>query len=399
MHVPTRTLILFDVDGVLVHPVGYKAALRATLDRFAAQMGQPASDLSYDEIAVFEACGITNEWDSGAICVSMILRAALEQRPDLRRATLDETFAAICTAGLQLPRPDFVAAAREVEQHTTADGPMPAAVYLTLIAGRTDPANVPLLRILLGDVYDVFGAPATLTFQTHTLGHQRFAATYGHSAPFESQSYLTEYDTALLDAHSREQLLAFCQPPNHGAAVFTARPSLFPADLPDGESPGHPPAGYAPEAELAADLLGLTGRIPLIGQGRISWLAWRHGRGVGEYLKPSPVQALASIGAAISGLESQALESAAAFFERGDLTGPLAALDSRPTRVIVFEDSPGGIRAGRRAVEQLQRAGLAVSFEAIGVSPQADKREALSAVTDRVVDDVNTGLALIWKAA
>ncbi len=79
-----RTLLLFDVDGVLVHPVGYRAALRALVDRFAAQTGIGPDD---NEIAFFEACGFINEWDSGAVCVSAILLAALDQRPDLRRGT------------------------------------------------------------------------------------------------------------------------------------------------------------------------------------------------------------------------------------------------------------------------------------------------------------------------
>jgi hypothetical protein len=37
-------------------------------------------------------------------------------------------------------------------------------------------------------------------------------------------------------------------------------------------------------------------------------------------------------------------------------------------------------------------AGLDVRLEAIGVSPEPVKREALAAVADRVVDDVNEGL-------
>lgn len=390
-----RTLILFDVDGVLIHPVGYKVALQATVDRFAAQMGQPAPHVSYDEIAVFEACGITNEWDSGAVCVSEIMLAALERRPDLRRATLEDTFAAIQAAALPpLPRPNFVKVAQEIAQHT-ADGQVPAAVYLALISARTDPANGPLLRALLGDVYDVAGTLTTRAFQTHTLGHERFATTYGYAAPFESRSYLADYDTPLLSPDNRARLLDWMQPPDRGAAIFTARPSLSPADLP-ADQRGHPASGYAPEAELAADLIGLNGKLPLIGQGRIGWLAWKTGRGVAEYLKPSPVQALAAAGAAAFGSETSALQAAAALFEHGALTGPLAALDSRPTRVIVFEDSTGGIRATRRACELLQKAGLDVSFQAVGVSPQADKRAALDPVADHVVDDMNAGLALIW---
>jgi orotate phosphoribosyltransferase len=107
------------------------------------------------------------------------------------------------------------------------------------------------------------------------------------------------------------------------------------------------------------------------------------------------VQALAAIGAAASGTEGAALESAAALYERGELTGPLAGLADRPARVIVLDDAITGIHAVRAAVERLREAGLDVMSEGIGVSPQADKRAALVQIAGRVVDDVNEGLALI----
>lgn len=390
----TRTLILLDVDGVLVHPVGYKDALRATIDMIADQMGLPAPDLTYDEIAVFEACGLTNEWDSGAMCASALLLAALELRPDLQRDTLDATFAAIRDANLSFDRPDFIREARAIATART-DGHYPAATYRTLLATQVDPVLLPLLDTLLSDVYNVLGTPTTHLFQTHTLGSARFHETYGHPAPFESESFLAMRDHSLLSTESRARLLAWVGDPAHGAVVYTARPSLPPFDLASDAAPGRGPIGYAPEAELALDLLELVGHLPLIGQGRVGWLAWRNGRAAADYIKPSPVQALAAIGAAASGYEMDALIAAAALAEQRELRGPLAELRDETIHVIVFEDSTGGIHATHGAVEQLQHAGINASFEAIGVSPHADKRAALNTVTDQVVDDINEGLALV----
>ena len=392
IHTPaSRTLILLDVDGVLVHPVGYKAALRATMDRFAAHMGQPSLGVTDDVIAVFEACGLTNEWDSGAMCASALLLAALDTRPDLRRPTLDDTLAAIHAAGLTVHPPDFAAVARDLAQYD-GDGAAPSTHYLALLADRTDSANLPLVSALLDDVYDVLNTLTTRIFQTHTLGSERFAATYGAPAPFESESYLTTYDTRLLSEQNRARLAAWRAAPDGGVAIFTARPSLPPADLPDD---GYSTTGYAPEGELAAELIDLAGHVPLIGQGRVAWLAQQNGRVSVEYVKPSPVQALAAIGAAASGTETDALLAAADLYERDIVSGPLAALDG-PVRVVVLEDSTGGIRATQRATELLVSAGLDVTFDAIGVSPHADKRAALATVAGHVVDDVNAALALIW---
>lgn len=393
----TRTLVLLDVDGVLVHPVGYKDALRATIDIIAAQMGLAIPPITDDEIAVFEACGITNEWDSGAMCASALLLSALAMRPDLHRATLTDTFAAIRAAGLTLPRPDFTIEARALAA-SHADGHHPAQAHLARLATRTDAATLPLLQALLGNVYDVLRAPITHLFQTHTLGSARFLETYGAQAPVETESFLTTRDRALLAPDSRDRLIAWAQQPAHGATVFTARPSLRPADLASDTAPGNSITGFAPEAELAMELLELNGHIPLIGQGRVGWLAWQNGREAADYVKPSPVQALAAIGAAASGHEMESLVAAAALVERDTLTGPLAELRDQAVRVIVFEDSTGGIRATRGAVEHLQRAGVNASFAAVGISPNADKRAALSMVTDQVVDDINAGLtlALSW---
>ncbi len=392
--VPARTLILLDVDGVLVHPLGYKEALRATVDHFAAQMGQPAPRVTYDEIAVFEACGLTNEWDSVAMCVSELLLSALTLRPDLRRETLQATFEAIRAADLRLPRPHFAAAARAIARAQT-DSVHPARVHLQLLSQRTDPANLPLLETLLGNVYDVLGAPTTRVFQAHTLGSERFATTYGHPAPLTLESYLAQRDRPLLSAESRARLLSWAARPENGAVVYTARPSLPPADLPAHLSAGAPPSGYAPEAELAAELLNVARELPLIGQGRVGWLAWHKKRDTAHYIKPSPVQALAALGAALSGSETEALLAAATLAEEGRLSGPLAELRGQALRVVVFEDSTGGIRATKRAAELLRGAGVQVHFEAVGVSPHADKRAALAELTPHVLDEINVGLARV----
>lgn len=392
-----RTLILLDVDSVLVHPLGYKVAMAVLMDRIAAQMGQPPVGLSHDEIDLIEAHGLTCEWDSGAIFASMLLLAGLEQRPDLLRPTLDETLAALRRAGLALARPDFVGTARALGEamarHDSGYHPVPSLFYLERLADRVAADYLPLLSALLGDVYSV-ETPITRTFQTFTLGHELFAQVYGEPAPFESESLLLRHDRPLLDADSRERLLDWLDGGRCGAAIYTARPTLPPNDL------GDPvPRGYAPEGELAARLLDLDGRLPIIGSGRMGWLAEQRGRQVAAYLKPSPVQALAAIGAAATGAEQAALEAAATLAEDGALTDPLAALAGQPTRVIVFEDSPGGLRAAARAVERLQEAGLDVTFEGVGVSPQADKRAALVPVADRLVPDVNAGLAPVLALA
>lgn len=385
-----HTLLLFDIDSVLLHPVGYKTALPAMVNYFARQMALPDMGPDDNEIGVFEACGLTNEWDSGALCVTALLMAALASRPDLCRDTLDETLAAVGGAGLSLERPDFAGFAREIARRGP-NGHLPASVWLAMVAERVDAAHLPLFSALLHDVYDI-NTPTTRIFQTLTLGSDNFARTYGQPAPFDSVSYLKEYDVSLIDAGQLDRLRCWRDQPGHGAALFTARPSLPPADL-----PGDVPHGYPPEAELAVDLLGLRGVLPLIASGRVSWLAHQNGRRPAEYVKPSPVQALAAIGAAFSNTESPALLAAADLVERGTLSAPLAALVDGPVQITVFEDGVPGMQAARLAVDHLQRAGLDITFQGIGVSTHADKRAALAQVAGQVVSTVNEGLDIVLQ--
>lgn len=384
-----HTLLLLDVDGVLVHPVGYKRAVQEMVAHFAAQMGQPDLYPTLDDIAVFEACGVTNEWDSGAICLSAILAAALQAQPDLPRGAFDDTLRALAASGVRVERPAFAALARAVRDEMR-NGDIPASVYLRMLGAHASPSDRPLLSALLADVYAI-DTPTTRYFQTLTLGSARFADTYQQPAPFESDSYLVTHDVPLLDDAHRARLLDWIAPPTRGAVVYTARPSLPPSGIdpaPDGVS--------APEAELAAELLDVAGRVPLLGQGRMAWIAQRRGRSAPSYIKPSPVQALAAIGAAAAANEQAALVAAADLYEDRRLTGPLADLRPQKTHVIICEDSPGGIQAGHDAVDRLRQAGLDVTFTGIGVSPHAEKRAALAEVAAHVVDDVNHALDLVW---
>ncbi len=69
------TIVLFDIDGVLVQPAGYRAAVKATMDYFLDRLGVER-DVFSEEIAVlFEALGVTSEWDMVPISLAVILEA------------------------------------------------------------------------------------------------------------------------------------------------------------------------------------------------------------------------------------------------------------------------------------------------------------------------------------
>ena len=385
-----RTLLLLDVDGVLVAPSGYKQALQAALDYYAERMGQPPIGLTLDEIAYFEALGMTNEWLSGPMCLAAVLIAAGQAMPGVIRDTLDEMLAAIRTSGHVVRRPDFSALASEII------GAYPIAIHQAephlKILGAKSPRLKPVLDELLGDIWPPAGPVGTI-IQQLTLGHARFEQTYGVKAVLSSESLLATLDRPNLSQAMSARLVGRLELRNGlGAAIFTARPSLPPRGVAEDDLGGLEQFNFPPEAEFAVETLGLSGAVPLIAEGRTMWLEKRLGKVRGSYIKPSPVQALAAIGAALSHDERAALLAAGALVERGEVTGPLAELASGETRVVVVEDSKSGMVSVQQAVDMLRGHGLNVTFEAVGVANEASKREALSRVADRVESSVDEAL-------
>ncbi len=135
-----------------------------------------------------------------------------------------------------------------------------------------------------------------------------------------------------------------------------------------------PPLGYAPEAEIALDLVGLPD-IPLISFGKLQYLGEQRGYDPEVLLKPSPVQALAGIAAALTGDEWAALQAACDWYETGQLKGVLAGL-SQAFDVTIVEDTLGGIRSVRAAGEILQKAGLDVTVRAYGLTSGSAAKSA-----------------------
>src|SRR5690349_10027028 len=114
---PERTLLLFDVDEVLVHPIGYDVAMRRAVEYFAAQMGLDVTGPTDADIAAFHAYGMINEWLSGALSLAALVVEATAGHPELIRDTLAETIQAVRDSGITTPSPNYAATAEAAYQH------------------------------------------------------------------------------------------------------------------------------------------------------------------------------------------------------------------------------------------------------------------------------------------
>jgi hypothetical protein len=201
-------------------------------------------------------------------------------------------------------------------------------------------------------------------FQHYTLGSKKFKETYNMSEEFETESFLLKRDKSNINNEVRAKL----RQSNHRLAAFTARPSSPPRDI----DTSH--IGYAPEAELALELVGLSD-IPLIGYGRLEYLARQRGLDTAALVKPSPIQALAAIAAAFTGEEWPAIRAAADWQKTGRLNSVFSKLPGS-FELIVVEDTMGGIFSTLKAGEILQQAGMEITIQTLGLTLGSSSKAA-----------------------
>jgi len=390
-------ILLLDVDGVLVEDNGYQAGIARTVDYFATTMGLLGMAPTPADIEVFEANGLTSEWESCPLCVGGLLLAALRVAPTLVLAPEINAAMAQCrpvTANRTVQHPDFAHLARRVGP-LIVSGSRPSQASLRVLqdeAGSLHLADASyqafeaLLHSLLDDTANVYTAPITRVFQHFALGSDGYARTYDLPPLFETRSLLHTLDRPALSPAGREMLLGLIGNGRARAALYTARASLPPA--------GADPRGYSPEAEIAQSLVGLQD-VPLVGYGGVTWLAERHDSLPDAFVKPSPVHALAAIGAALAGPQQtgEALEAAYILAEGGLLQPPLDSLHAQPLDLYVFEDAVNGVRAAASAAELLRAAGVHLNLWTVGiVQSGGPKRAALAPLCAFVAPDVNAAL-------
>ena len=386
-------ILLFDIDGVLIKNAAYRVALQQTVAYFSRRLGLGEITLTDAEIEVYESQSITVEWDSGAISVAAVLVERLKARP---AATLApgfwEVLDQLAAEPVPIDRPDFSALARRVGE-ATPSGTLPARTALSLFLSDLNaqiPAAASLLTRLLSNCYDIDHAPAMQLFQNYALGHHQYTHYYGLPPHIESEPLLEKLDRPNLRPDMRDRVLAWRSAGDAFPVIYTARPSLAPIEI------GPSPRGYTPEAEIARKMVGLD-PVPVMGFGKVDWLARRLGRGGADaagFVKPSPVQPIAAIAAARTGLEIESLKAALAVARGDHLRYPLTACANET--VHVFEDSTSSLRAVTRAVELLNRQGLNLRLVRHGIaSAGSPKRASLEKIADVVHVDVNEGLAQV----
>lgn len=348
-------IILLDIDGVLVQPGGYRAALRATVHRFI----DPALEIPEDLLTDMEKRGITSEWDMAPLLIASYWDFILARQPmpDLpsevvsAARVIQEQSRVNTPPGLSIPAFDLIAGQYPAESAFQA-GCFPSIPY-------------ELRKKLLTATRSIHKSETMRVFQHFTLGSRKYEETYALKAEFKTESFLSKYDRPNVNDAIRLAL----QQEDHRLAAFTARPSLPPREATASA------LGYAPEAELALELAGLQD-IPLIAFGKLEYVAAQRQLDAEMLVKPSPFHALAATLAAWLGEELPALQAVDEWRSTGVFNGRFRALPAS-FELIVIEDTLSGIRSAWAAGEILRQAGFDVVVRALGLtSASAAKAQA-----------------------
>ncbi len=367
-------ILLFDMDGVLLEPRGYHQALIETVRTIGEVLGYRDATLSSQDIAAFEAAGITCEWDSSAICSVLLMLPLWERFPDVSMPT-DLGDDQIPRHDLPPPSWDSFFDALNQAPSESAD-PMLRAGNL-LGAGN---AHKTAINQILSHAHHIHKSLTHRIFQELVLGSEVFAQTYQLPAWFETESYLRQYDRPTLVESRREQLLTWLQQPDHLAVIVTNRPSL-------------PPDGFGtPEAEIGARCVDLE-HFPLVGYGDMTWLSTALGVDVLRLRKPAPVHVLAALLRGIGLQQEDASLRATDLALSEKFSSPWKKFDG--AEVFLFEDTTAGVKSALAAQEVLAEFGVGFQLRLIGVSGAESKRTSLARAGAEVYADLSAALMAV----
>ncbi len=351
------------MDGVLLEPHGYHKALTGTVRLLGEALGYTGVTLSPDDIAAFEAAGITSEWDSSAICSVLLMLPLWERFPTLELPADLKPDRRLRHA---LPTPSWDSFFDSLNQLRRESADPILRVAKMLGSGN---AHKETIEQILNHAHDVYESITHRIFQELVLGSDVFTQMYQLRAWFETESYLRRFDRPALSHAQRDALLAWLERDEHRAAIVTNRPSL-------------PPEGFGtPEAEIGVEGVGLE-QFPLVGYGDMLWLGAIRDVDVRRLRKPSPVHVLAAMLRGAGGQPEAALHHAADLALSGTAIPLWQEFDG--AEVTMFEDTTAGLKSALAAKDVLEQAGVAIQLRLVGISEAASKRSALEGVGAQV---------------
>jgi hypothetical protein len=350
-------ILIFDMDGVLLEPIGYHQALKKTVQLAGSHLGLDDVNLTQDQIHRFESVGISSEWHSSALCMAF-LKIQLLSGVVSPALYLEEMFANLQRQPIEKP---------PIERGLSA-------IELLCFRSGVDPQTV---VSIIRDSEDISRSFTMQWLQELVLGTEVYQSKYQLAGMLNTTSYLKIFDRPLLSPINLSRIADCMAADKCRIAIMTNRPSSGPQEF-----------SGSPEAEMGAEVVQLSG-VPLIGYGEIAWLAEYHQSTPGILQKPHSAHALAAILGSIS-IEK---ELCLTYSVMDPARWPDEIIRMLQGSVVtVFEDTPVGLLSVQSAGQVLNRAGIEVSTRLVGIGADEIKRKSLEIHGAQVFSDINLAL-------
>ncbi len=351
-----KKIILLDIDSVLIEPLGYRKAVVAAWEYITKMMRMPSIPIRESMMEEMEANGITSEWDMLPILIASLWQRILSQTNSIVFPTDGDVFSAaraFAKISALIPLPEI-----EIPKIHLVPNQFPAETAWE--AGLFPAIPKPLGDRLLRNSRDPYLSATTRLFQQYVLGTEKFRQTYQMPADIESPSFLALYDKPIIPTPIKRELLSAQQKGKLQIAVITSRPSSPPRQS------KNCPAGYAPEAEIALELLDMA-ELTLIGFGQLKYVGDLYHIKPDELIKPAAVHSLAAILALLIGDEKTAIDAAINWTLKKS-TQPLLDWLPQQLEIHLVEDTLNGVQSLWSAGKLLRDSGREVRLFAYGLT-------------------------------
>lgn len=373
--------LLFDIDGVLINPSGYRKAVYDTTSYFLNKLGFAKISINEEIITTFESIGITSEWDIIPLYLLIVTELSLiENQTDNTLDNIQDCYNFFRKYEFQPEQKEIISTVLTLKGFLQ-DG---VSVCDSLVNQNFENKSIHVFKNVrstmswiisewLIESRNILKSEILQYFQNLILGSELFHEITGLDWIIESEPYLVKYDSPLLLDEVRNKISNLNSKGNIFPSVITARPSSFP----NGHTLENSQLNF-PEAELALKCLKLE-HIPCVGFGALEFLGKEKDGSGDQFVKPSPVHAMTAIliSSGMDIVDALRLSYDYIFNERHKQIVDYLSGFTPPINVRIFEDSIIGIQSLATVCEQLTNNGLPINMIAYGISTQQIKIDAL----------------------
>lgn len=400
-------VLFFDIDGVLIEPHGYRKATIETIQRFLSTLGFSNVAIDETEIAVFEAQGISSEWD----IIPLFILAWLESHVNLHtNGKSVQSWSSFCkllevrennhpnTLDITSQYKQFLIPqlnSSEAFYYSQQNNPLIKTIFPQLISYPW------VWKELLHNNRDINQAPLSRNLQSLVVGSKNFSERTWLDCDVEGESYLLSHDIAQLNEESITKLQSLVKNDQFHFAAVTAR--LSANFLKDHRLTS--PHLYFPEAEIGLQRAGVAD-LPVVGYGEIQYLSMLLNQFPSQYAKPGYIHSFLALSQAlhidleeIFSFLTKELISGQKYIHLQNLSNTEFShfINGDSIHFHIFEDSCSGIQSVRGMQAMFYANGIHAYVHAYGIGKDKRKIEALVRENASIYPSINEALSTCFE--